>query len=141
MKIRTTLAAALLSAAFTAGALAATDTFKADLKGSQEVPPNDSKGTGAAELSYDPATKTLSWKVTYSGLSGQATAAHIHGPAERGKDAPPMIKLENPASPIQGSAKLTDAQAKALAAGKLYINVHTVEHKSGEIRGQVEPAK
>jgi CHRD domain len=141
MNMRAILAGALLSAALSAGALAANQMYMADLKGSQENPPNDSKGTGMAELTYDPATGNLSWKVTYSGLSGAATAAHVHGPADPGKDGPVVIKFENPASPIQGSAKLTDAQAKDLEAGKLYINVHTPEHKSGEIRGQIEPAK
>ncbi len=141
MKLRTILAGTLLSVAFTAGAWAATVMYKADLKGSQEVPANDSKGTGSAALTYDPATKKLTWKVTYSGLSGPATGAHIHGPADPGKDAPVAIKLENPASPIEGSATLTDAQAADLQSGKWYVNVHTAEHKSGEIRGQVMPAK
>jgi hypothetical protein len=141
MKIKAMLAGTLLSAAFAVGALAATTMYKADLKGSQEVPANDSKGTGNAELSYDPASKKLSWKVTYSGLSGAATGAHIHGPADPGKDAPVVIKFEKSASPIEGSATLTDAQAADLQGGKWYINVHTAEHKSGEIRGQVTPAK
>jgi len=141
MKLKAILAGALLSAAFTAGALAANQMYKADLKGSQENPPNDSKGAGSAELTYDSGSKSLSFKVTYSGLRGPATAAHIHGPADPGKDAPVVIKFDNPASPISGSATLTDAQATDLAAGKYYINVHTAEHKSGEIRGQVMPAK
>ncbi len=141
MKIKAILAGAVLSVAFAAGALAATAMYTADLKGSQEVPANDSKGTGSAQLTYDPATKHLTWKVTYSGLSGPATAAHIHGPAAPGGDAPVVIKFADPASPIEGSATLTAAQASDLEAGKWYINVHTAEHKSGEIRGQVTPAK
>ncbi len=140
MRAKAIFAAAVLSMAFTAGALAAT-MYTADLKGSQEVPANDSKGTGNAELTYDAAAKKLSWKVTYSGLSGPATAAHIHGPADAGKDAPVAIKFDNPASPIEGSATLTDEQAKELQGGKWYVNVHTAEHKGGEIRGQVMPAK
>ena len=141
MKIRVLLAGTLLSAVFAAGALAATAMYTADLKGSQEVPANGATGTGGAELTFDPATKQLAWKITYSGLTGPATAAHIHGPADPGKDAPVAIKFENPASPIEGSATLTDAQAADLTSGKWYINVHTAEHKSGEIRGQVMPAK
>ena len=140
MRAKAIFAAAVLSMAFTAGALAAT-MYTADLKGSQEVPANDSKGTGNAELTYDAAAKKLSWKVTYSGLSGTATAAHIHGPADAGKDAPVAIKFDNPASPIEGSATLTDEQAKELQGGKWYVNVHTAAHKGGEIRGQVMPAK
>ncbi|MGO9544344.1 MAG: CHRD domain-containing protein [Rhodomicrobium sp.] len=141
MKIRAILAGVLLSVALTAGALAASLTYKADLKGSDEVPPNDSKGVGTADLIYDPATKMLSWKLTYSGLSGPATAAHIHGPAAPGTNAPVVIKFASPASPIDGSAMLTSEQAGDLMAGKWYINVHSAEHKGGEIRGQVMPAK
>jgi len=141
MKISAILAGVLVSAALSAGAFAANVMYKADLKGSQEVPANDSKGTGTADLTYDPATKKLSWKIIYSGLSGPATAAHIHGPAEPGANAGVVIKFEVPASPIEGSATLTDAQAADLAAGKDYINVHTAEHKGGEIRGQIMPAK
>jgi CHRD domain len=140
MKRSAIFAAAVLSVAFSAGAWGAT-MYTADLKGSQEVPANDSKGMGSAELSYDAATKKLSWKVTYSGLSGPATMAHIHGPADAGKDAPVEIKFDNPASPIEGAATLTDEQAAQLQGGKMYINVHTADHKSGEIRGQVMPAK
>ena len=63
------------------------EKFKATLDGKSEVPPNASAGTGTADIDYDPATKKLSWKVTYSGLSGPATAAHFHGPAEAGTNA------------------------------------------------------
>ena len=135
------IAAALLLAAFSTGALAEPVTFKADLTGAQEVPATDSKGTGTAVVTYDPEAKLLKWTVTYSGLSGPATMAHIHGPAEPGKNAGVVIAFAKPESPIEGSATLTDAQAAELTAGKLYVNVHTADHKSGEIRGQLTAAK
>jgi hypothetical protein len=141
MKLRTILAGALLSAALSAGALAASEMYKADLKASSEVPPNDSKGTGTASITFDTASNTLTWKITYSDLTGPATMAHIHGPAAAGKDAPVVIKFANPASPIDGSATLTAGQAADLKAGMFYVNVHTADHKGGEIRGQIEPAK
>jgi hypothetical protein len=62
-----------------------------ELKGSEEVPPKTSKGTGTANLTYDSATKLLKWKVTYSGLTGPATAGHIHGLADPGKNAPVVM--------------------------------------------------
>jgi len=141
MKTTVLLAGALLSVILTAGASAQSVTYKAELKGSQEVPATDTKGTGTAKLSYDKATKTLKWTVTYSGLSGPATAAHIHGPAEPGKNAPVAIGFPKADSPIEGSATLTDAQAADLAAGKFYINVHTAANKGGEIRGQLTAGK
>jgi hypothetical protein len=141
MKSSILLAGALLSAILSPGAKAETVTYNVELKGSQEVPANDTTGTGAAAVTYDSATKLLTWKVTYSGLSGPATAAHIHGPAEPGKNAPVVIGFPKPESPIEGSATLTDAQAADLAAGKLYINVHTAANKGGEIRGQLPAGK
>src|SRR4051794_14807054 len=66
---------------------AETIQFKADLNGSNQVPPSQTAGTGTVAATYDPATKRLSWKGSYSGLSGPATAAHIHGPAAAGANA------------------------------------------------------
>jgi hypothetical protein len=91
-------------------------------------------------VTYDTASKKISWKGTYSGLSGPATAAHFHGPAPQGKNAGVMIPIfQGPTakSPFEGSATLNDAQAQALTSGDMYVNVHTAEHKAGEIRGQV----
>jgi hypothetical protein len=114
------------------------EKFKATLDGKSEVPPTSSAGSGTADLDYDPATKKVTWKVTYSGLSGPATAAHFHGPAEPGKNAGVMVPIPNAgSSPVEGSATLTEAQAADLTSGKYYINVHTAANPAGEIRGQV----
>jgi len=112
-------------------------TMKVNLTSAAEVPPNTSSGKGAADVGYDTATKMLTWKVTYSGLTGPATMAHFHGPAEAGKNAPVVVPFKDAASGAEGSATLTDAQAADLLAGKMYINVHTEANKGGEIRGQV----
>jgi hypothetical protein len=134
--------AVLLGFAFTTPlvpcALAETVTYKVALTASNEVPANDSKGTGTADVTFDKATKQLKWKVTYSGLTGPATMGHFHGPAETGKNAAVVLAFANPASPIEGSTALTDAQAADLMAGKWYVNVHTAKNKGGEIRGQVK---
>jgi CHRD domain-containing protein len=114
------------------------DKYKAALDGKSEVPPNASTGTGMADIDYDPASKKLTWKLTYSGLSGPATAAHFHGPAEAGKNGGVALAIPGAtSSPAEGSATLTDAQAADLAGGKLYVNVHTAANPAGEIRGQV----
>ena len=63
------------------------DIYEATLTGTQEVPPNTSAGRGTAEIQYNSSNNTLSWKVTYSGLSGPVTGAHIHGPAAVGANA------------------------------------------------------
>lgn len=112
-------------------------TMKLNLTGANEVPPNDSKGTGTADVNFDTASKLLTWKVTYSGLTGPVTMAHFHGPAEPGKNAGIMVPFKDVASGAEGSATLTDAQATDLMSGKLYVNVHTKAHPGGEIRAQV----
>jgi hypothetical protein len=117
--------------------MAAMMTFKADLKAASEVPPNNAEGSGEVTVTYDPTTKLMSWKGSYSGLTGPATAAHFHGPAPAGKNAGVMIPIHPDSSPLSGSANLTEAQAKALIDGDMYINVHTAAHKGGEIRGQL----
>jgi hypothetical protein len=121
-----------------APALAETITYTAALSGKDEVPANTSKGSGSVLATYDTTTKTLNWTIEYSGLTGPVTAAHFHGPAKAGKNADPVVPLKGELkSPIKGSAKLTDALAKELAGGDIYFNLHTTEHKGGEVRGQL----
>jgi hypothetical protein len=71
----------------------------------------------------------------------QATAAHIHQGAA-GKSGPPVITLaktgDNTWAVPEGSS-FNDDQYAAYLAGNLYINVHSAEHKPGEIRGQLRP--
>jgi len=122
-------------------ALASPVSFKVPLVGDQEVPAVQTSGTGSADITYDPATRKISWSITYSGLSSPATMAHIHGPADSGQKGPVVIWLSaqgtSPSSPIKGDATLTPEQAATLATGQLYINVHSQSHPAGEIRGQI----
>jgi hypothetical protein len=117
--------------------MAAMVTLKADLKASNEVPPNDSKATGEVTATYDTASKKLTWKGSYKDLSAPATAAHFHGPAEAGKNAAVAVPIAPATSPLEGSATLTEAQESDLLAGKYYVNIHTAANKAGEIRGQL----
>jgi hypothetical protein len=96
-----------------------------------------SSGKGQGTFTYDPATHMLTYNVTYESLTGPAAAAHIHGPADPGANAPPVVPFANAASPITGTATLTDAQAADLNAGKWYVNIHTAANRGGEIRGQI----
>ena len=128
-------AAALLVAA--PAAFAETQMYKAALTSAAEVPPNASKGTGTLASTYDTATKKFTWTVTFTGLSGPATAAHFHGPAAAGANAGVVVpQKDGLTSPMKGEATLTDAQAADLMAGKWYFNIHTEANKGGEIRGQ-----
>ena len=136
---RTMLATLTFAAAIGLCGPAFAEKLTATLDGASEVPPNTASGKGSADLDYDAASKKLSWKMTYTGLSGPATAAHFHGPAEAGKNAGVAVAIPNAgSSPTEGSATLTDAQAADLLAGKYYINVHTAANPGGEILGQVK---
>jgi hypothetical protein len=137
MQTRLLFAGAAGLAVLVSAAFAETVSYKADLSGSQEVPPVAGGGKGNADLTYDITSKKLTWKVTFSGLTGAATAAHFHGPAEASKNASVAVPIPGTASPLEGSATLTDAQATDLMAGKWYVNIHTGANKGGEIRGQV----
>ncbi len=135
---RTMFATLAFAAAVAFAGPASAEKLKATLDGKTEVPANTSAGTGTADIDYDAASKKLSWTVTYSGLSGPATAAHFHGPAEAGKNGGVAVAIPNATtSPVEGSATLTDAQAADLLAGKYYVNIHTQANPGGELRGQV----
>ena len=71
----------------------------------------------------------------------EGTVAHIHL-AEPGKNGPPIITLTKNAEntwSVPEAAKLTDEQYKAFKEGNLYVNIHSAEHKGGEIRTQLKP--
>ena len=142
-RIRPSLAA--LAAAAGLGlcpALAETMTMKAELAGASEVPATTSQGKGMVTATYDSVSKKLEWKGTVSGLSGAATAAHFHGPAEAGKNAGVLVPAPvGPSGAFEGSATLTDDQARALAAGQVYFNIHTAANPNGEVRGQIVTGK
>ena len=135
----------LTGVAWTGAAWAEPASFKVPLTGAQCVPAVDTSGSGAADLTYDPATRKVTWNIPYSGLSSPTTMAHFHGPAKQGQNGPVVIWLSRqgspPANPMAGSATLTAEQARQFAAGDWYVNVHTQSHPACEIRGQVIPPK
>lgn len=112
------------------------------LRGANEVPPKAVAGTGTVDAVLNKDTNLLRWKLSYSGLTGPATAGHFHGPAAIGANAGVALGWPNPvASPSEGSATLTPAQAADLMDGKWYANIHTAANPGGEIRGQMTVVK
>lgn len=114
------------------------EDVKVTLTGAEEVPAvtTAAKGEGTITVGKD---MTVSGKVTTTGVEG--VAAHIHL-AEPGKNGPPVITLTKSADgtwSTPAGAKLTDEQYKAFKAGHLYVNVHSAQHKGGEIRAQLKP--
>ncbi len=141
----TTLVAALAGASVAIGAKPApTTTFKlkAALNVGQEKPiPKGTKVGASGRFTATLHGTSLTWRLTFTHLSGPATAAHIHAGA-RGHAGPIVVPLCGPcASPAAGGpTTLTTDEVKALLAGKYYVNVHTANHPSGEIRGQITKA-
>jgi hypothetical protein len=127
-------------------AQAAPVAFTVPLTGDQQVPPVQTSGSGSANLTYDAGTRVVTWNITFSGLSSEATMAHFHGPAATGKNAGVKVWLSQKGtmavtSPISGQATLSPDDAKMFEAGDMYINVHSKTNPGGEIRGQVMPPK
>lgn len=127
-------------------AQAAPVSFDVALTGAEQVPPVQTAGSGNAALTFDPATRVVTWKITYGNLSSPVTMAHFHGPAPAGKNAPVKVWIskrgdKDVTSPITGEATLSADEAKMFEDGEMYVNVHTKDHPSGEIRGQVMPPK
>lgn len=133
--IALTVSAAALT--LSAGAIAAGSLVK--LSGDQEVPPVSTmaSGTGTLTVASDGA---VSGSVTTIGIT--ATMAHIHmGPA-KGANGPVIVPMTQSSPGVWGvpaGAKLTTEQFKAYQDGQLYVNVHSAEHKAGEIRGALMP--
>lgn len=145
-----------LLAGLAAGAARAQDfTTSTILAGSGEVPPNASPGTGTATLTYTSALSRIAYTVTFTGLTGPATAAHIHLGAA-GMNGPVILPFTNLGPPnttsgtfsgfltssdvtnsgLTGIFTIADA-ANAIRAGNTYIDIHTSSFPSGEIRGQI----
>ena len=120
-----------------ASASAETVILKAELKGSNEVPPNSSPASGTAQATLNTETKVLTWTVSYKDLTGPAVGAHFHGPSEPGKNAGIVLPFKTVQSPIEGTATLSDTQAADLLAGKWYANIHTAANPGGELRGNM----
>ena len=94
-------------------------------------------GSFAAGLVRQGARGTLSWRLTFRGLTGKATSAHVHL-AKPGKAGPVAVPLCGPCrSGGRGTAKVSGRTVKALLGGLAYVNVHTARNASGEIRGQI----
>jgi len=141
-KLVTTLAFALVLsltvAAFAFAGTANTIRVEATLNAKQEVPAQVVKDKKAKGLFTGKLVGSkLTWKLTFSGLTGKATAAHIHM-GKAGKAGNVLVPLCGPCrSGAHGSTTVSAAVKKALARHLAYVNVHTAKNPNGEIRGQI----
>ena len=129
--------------------------FHAILEGEEEVPPVDSDAKGAAIFRTSNDETELNYRLIVANIE-DVTAAHIHL-APRGENGDIVAFLFDPEEPTEGrtngvlaSGTITSADLvgplegstlseliNEMEAGNTYVNVHTVEHPSGEIRGQI----
>ena len=113
--------------------------------GAQEVPAVTTSASATLSGSYDTVAKTLDYTINWTGLSGDATMAHFHGPALAGENAPPIETLTITTNGTNGTARATITASAvlhaALMAGKVYYNIHTAANPDGEIRSQVNLAQ
>jgi uncharacterized protein (DUF1800 family) len=97
--------------------------------------------TGTATLLLDADERSAKLTLSFSGLTSTEIAAHVHGPADPGGTAPPVFSLPlgtftdlswtfEPTGGLSVQDQLT-----ALKTGRLYVNVHSSNYPSGEIRG------
>src|SRR6185503_5044410 len=112
------------------------ELYIAKLTGAQVVPSNTSMATGMVFLrkSLDNGL-SASVSLSFSGLSSAETSAHIHGPAAANANAPAIFDLPN-GQFVKFPITMTAAQANDLGGGLQYVDVHTTNLPSGEIRGQ-----
>jgi hypothetical protein len=136
------LGLALTTAAANARGEATTIGLIATMNAPSEVPApagnvSGARGTFTATASQSGSGATLQWQMTFTGLTGPGTAAHIHV-AARGQPGPVVVPLCGPCeSPASGMATVDATVLAALETGGAYVNVHTDTNRPGEIRGQV----
>lgn len=146
-RLLTILAAIALLAAVPAVAVAAEEMFGATLGGDKEVPPVTTTASGSATVTISDDGSSITYSVTYSGLSGDLAASHIHLGAS-GTNGGILFPLAHGPSPFSGTLTSADLTATgdvstyeqalaAIRAGNTYVNLHTAANAGGEIRGQL----
>lgn len=130
--------------------------FEADLEGVNEVPPVETEAEGSASLRFNREITVLNVEVFVEEIK-DVVQAHIHlgRPDENG---PVVVVLFGPSDPVdvEREGRLAcrtvtrgdligplageplSALLEQIEDGNAYINVHTVQHPGGEIRGQIE---
>lgn len=112
--------------------------FTATMNGASEVPPTTSTGTGSGTFFL--TGNVLTYSINYSGLTGPAIAAHIHGPGDSTQAVGvlfPLNGLTGTPGVLSGTETLTSDELADIMTGKAYANIHTQANQGGEIRGQL----
>ena len=108
------------------------------LTGDQEVPANTSTSVGTGTITVA-ADGSVSGSVAAPGMAGMAAHIHVGAPGVNGPVIIPLTGSDGDTWTVPAGAKLTPEQMDAYKAGNLYVNIHTAEHKGGELRTQLKP--
>jgi hypothetical protein len=113
------------------------------LSSSNEVPAVTTSGSGTFTGTYTPSTNSLSYSVTYAGLTGAPTGAHLHYGDAKHTTASPTVPFPPASLPtttsgtFSGTVTLNAMQADSLKAGRIYANIHTTANSGGELRANL----
>lgn len=117
---------------------AAVYAYNCVLNARQEVPPVASGALGGGRFVIDTDANTVTYRISFGGLVGVESAAHIHGPAVQGVGGGVLVAL--PAgNPKVGVWNYLEAQEADILAGRTYANIHSTFAPGGELRGQIVP--
>ncbi len=111
----------------------------------QETSPVTTSGSGTIDAAYDADTNTLTFGLRWSNLTTAVNAMHFHvaPPGTPGGITVDFASLGSfpttTTGAFAGSVVLNDTQETQLLAGNFYVNIHTIMHGGGEIRGQLNP--
>lgn len=137
-KFRTASALLAVVALVISVASAQAADVKVKLTGAEETPPVTTTASGKARFTIG-ADKSVTGKVETSGIEGIAAHIHVGAPGQAGPPIITLVKGDKGVWTVPAGAMLTDEQFASFKAGNLYVNVHSAEHKPGEIRGQLKP--
>lgn len=134
------VAAASLAAAtiFLSAGMASAKDLEVKLTGAEETPPVTTSATGAGKISIA-KDHTVKGSIKTTGIEGVAAHIHVGAPGQAGPPIITLTKGEGGTWKVPDGAKLTDEQFASFTSGNLYVNVHSADHKPGEIRGQLKP--
>jgi len=96
-----------------------------------------SAGTGTAAVTYNDVSGVFSWNIMWSGLGSPEIAMHFHGTALPNQNAGVQVPVADISTPSSSNAVIGAAQGADLLSDLWYLNIHTQQFTSGEIRGQV----
>ena len=137
-KFRTASTFLAVTALMMCVASARAEDVNVKLSGAEETPPVTTTASGTAKFTIG-ADKSVTGKVKTSGIEGIAAHIHLGAPGQAGPPVITLVKGDKGEWTVPPDSKLTDEQFASFKAGNLYVNVHSAEHKPGEIRGQLKP--